>query len=455
MLLREFEDIPITTITAFADLEGTIDYVSCFPLFRFFSSIPISKKKGKGIPHPGKGGLLLQGNFGSVSRGVPISLRSTYFRNGIPVFVSTKEKNVSIQIYSSGLHFRGIKSEEMAKEAAETIFSQVRQIQADLDFLSSSDFSLTRQFVKEKTECRKICVFEGTTILFDSNVFVSCEDGQIRTFTISSLLFELFPNETKFQKFSNEELLKQFREWQSLSHYLLEALSSNFHLKKISEIAIFFEFFSSNIFVELSEKYGIVKIFELFSFQKHEFVSSICVPFEYYEYMKNGRNIFPDGVDPRVACFLIDHAHPFSRHDWYCFHIDWIFSIKQVLFPPEGVDLSRKFEYPKIKRFRRAMVNYNYSLGRKINRWKIYSKFASNSPFIARYDNAVDIAVKVLYPISNVPKELENQIIYKKAQRNHTFLIYESGHITQSGPHEILNKEVYSLFRKILEKEEN
>lgn len=89
-----------------------------------------------------------------------------------------------------------------------------------------------------------------------------------------------------------------------------------------------------------------------------------------------------------------------------------------------------------------VMVNYNYNVGFKINRDLLNVLIDGKNGFMSNYDNAL---------VNNVTIELpyENCYVYNKRKNkntHHTFLVYHSGAVTQSGPNIILMREAFNLF---------
>lgn len=100
-----------------------------------------------------------------------------------------------------------------------------------------------------------------------------------------------------------------------------------------------------------------------------------------------------------------------------------------------------------IKDTNEVMVNYNYNLGFKINRDLLNQLIDGKNGFISNYDNAL---------VNNVTIELPYEHCYHYNKRknkipHHTFLVYFSGAVTQSGPNSILMKEAFNLFIQTIE----
>lgn len=141
----------------------------------------------------------------------------------------------------------------------------------------------------------------------------------------------------------------------------------------------------------------------------------------------------PDNFDKDVVLFLLSSADDFIYHSDFCMKLDFIAKIKTVIY-----------ENLEIANVHKAMVNYNYSLGFKINRNMLNELIDGQNGFISRYDNALvnSVTIELPYtPLDNIPvKRRKNKVPH------HTFLCYRSGAITQSGPGGELMRDAYYLF---------
>ena len=83
-----------------------------------------------------------------------------------------------------------------------------------------------------------------------------------------------------------------------------------------------------------------------------------------------------------------------------------------------------------------AMVNYNYSLGFEVDRTRLNQFIDGQNGFISRYNNALanSVTIELPYdpPKGTAIKRRKNKVPH------HTFLVYKSGSVTQSGPGVIL-----------------
>lgn len=145
----------------------------------------------------------------------------------------------------------------------------------------------------------------------------------------------------------------------------------------------------------------------------------------------------PDDFPKELVDFLLQKAQDFIFHSDFCAEIDWIYSIEKVATRPL-----------EIERVQKAMVNYNYDLGFSINRIELARKINGLNGFYARYSNSAEHNVTIELPYQ-VPEEHKN-LRRKNKKPCHTFLIYKSGLVTQSGPGEELMKDAYYQFNKTI-----
>ena len=95
-----------------------------------------------------------------------------------------------------------------------------------------------------------------------------------------------------------------------------------------------------------------------------------------------------------------------------------------------------------------AMANYSYSLNMKVDRWQLAQLIDGFEGFNARYNNTTDHHVTVTLPYT--PDESES-IKRKAIEKCHTFMVYKTGIVTQSGPHPRMMKDVYLQFMNFIE----
>ena len=123
------------------------------------------------------------------------------------------------------------------------------------------------------------------------------------------------------------------------------------------------------------------------------------------------------------------------------YHSDFINKIKNIKhFNSTLSDLS-------VAKQHEVMVNYNYNLGFKVNRIILNQLVDGVSGFYSRFDNANVNHVKI-----ELPYTLQNYNSRKKCKKipHHSFLIYKSGAVTQSGPGGYIMEEAFNKFKQII-----
>lgn len=132
-----------------------------------------------------------------------------------------------------------------------------------------------------------------------------------------------------------------------------------------------------------------------------------------------------------IINYLLNLSYKIYKLPLYFSKLNYLYNLEKII------------DYPlELKEIKEIMVNYNYSLGFKIDRIKVNNYFNSIGKFISHYNNAISQCVTIELPYIN-NKNTKNK---DKKIPHHTFLIYMSGSITQSGPGEKLMKPVYNEF---------
>lgn len=141
----------------------------------------------------------------------------------------------------------------------------------------------------------------------------------------------------------------------------------------------------------------------------------------------------PDHLDKKIALFFILQSPDFLIYEDYCLQLDWICTLKEVISKPlEVIDVVK------------VMVNFNYDLGFNIDRWKLKQYIDGLNGFTARYENMIDHSVTIELPYDSSD---DSKVTRRKDKVPcHTFLVYKSGLVTQSGPNEELMCEAYYIF---------
>jgi len=142
--------------------------------------------------------------------------------------------------------------------------------------------------------------------------------------------------------------------------------------------------------------------------------------------------LIPPELDQYIVYFLLSLCHDFIYHGDLCQKLDYIPRITAVIDEP--LEITNVDE---------AMVNYNYSLGFEVDRARLDELIDGVSGFISRFNNALATSTTIELPYER------NEIIIKRRKNkipHHTFLVYKSGSVTQSGPGGKIMEEAYYLF---------
>jgi hypothetical protein len=147
----------------------------------------------------------------------------------------------------------------------------------------------------------------------------------------------------------------------------------------------------------------------------------------------------PEHLDYEIMTFFLALADDFLYHQDFCKKIDYAMRFQYIIDEP--LELMH-VDY--------AMVNYNFSLGFKVDRGLLDQYINGRDGFVSRYNNALSTSVTVELPYEPLP----HRAIKTRSGKtpHHTFLIYFSGSITLStGLGGKSMKNVYENFMKIIE----
>jgi len=141
----------------------------------------------------------------------------------------------------------------------------------------------------------------------------------------------------------------------------------------------------------------------------------------------------PEDFHPDLVDFFYTQADNFISHDDYQLQLNWILTLEDAITAPlEIVNINK------------VMVNYNFHIGFNVNRKNLAEYINGMYGFHASFDNSINHSVTIELPYE--PSEEQSMIRKKKKVFRHTFLVYKSGLVTQSGPNEDLMEDAYNLF---------
>lgn len=137
---------------------------------------------------------------------------------------------------------------------------------------------------------------------------------------------------------------------------------------------------------------------------------------------------FPPNIDKTLARWFIPMISDFIQHDDYVKFLNYIQTLERVIITDTiSIGLT------EVK-----MKNHNYSIPFLMHRQKLYNLFKNREGWIAIYDASWDTSVKLLRISNNysgennisqaLDEEEDEELLY------HTFIIFSTGSVTQSGP---------------------
>lgn len=173
---------------------------------------------------------------------------------------------------------------------------------------------------------------------------------------------------------------------------------------------------------------------------------------------------YPDYVDKKIGSYLLKMTLDYARHDIYCMQLDFVLTIPKITGQVIGTctgtgtanenesKIKDESENIKVKGVKTSMINYNYDIGFKIDRWELYSfiKTTKIHGFDVKYDNRKDNYVKLIIHNDPDAEKYRSKFQRKEGKPDHSILVYESGRITQSGPYEEMMRKVYLTFNSMM-----
>ena len=150
---------------------------------------------------------------------------------------------------------------------------------------------------------------------------------------------------------------------------------------------------------------------------------------------------YPTYIPENFNKDLVDYC--MSMCDDFIYHSDLEAKYRFLLRCPKLI-LSDELEIEEIDT---VMVNYNYNLGFNVNRINLQVLMDRHDGFVARYNKSLSPSVTIELPY--IPKVQHDDTTRRKNKiPHHTFLVYRSGAVTQSGPGGEMMREAYYRFMK-------
>ena len=378
--------LKVTTMTLIFQLDCKIN------LNKIFFLIPITKipyevtSKARiryKIPHYDKPGSILSMRYRGMTRGILRSTSPTHFKNSITLDLSLKEKNVNIKLCNSKTRTSGSKMQMCGAKSLAQGMEGATEILKKIEKIQTI---LNR--VESNPEMKRKCLDHLKEAVVETN-------EPLWKYKPSSSIFIPPPVLEVVQDDLQWKLCTLAATKQSLDDMVKEYTSRFAEVKNMSA------WLRDSLCILRNLKYN-----EPSEEEKKE-------------------------LDLEYIDFFLQEYEEIHSLDKFVEKMDFISNIGELY---EG-DLH-------ISEVSKAMVNFNYSLGGPIDRFQLMKNFHGKGDFYAHFHNSTEHYVTV-----ELPYVVKDPSRKKKSKKPcHTFLIYQSGLVTQSGPDEEMMKEAYLEF---------
>jgi hypothetical protein len=391
MVAEHLKSLKVTTMTLIFQLDCKID------LNKIFFLVPITKipyelvSKARiryKIPHYNKPGSILSMRYRGMTRGILRSTSGKHFKNSITLDLSLKEKNVNIKLCNSKTRQQGSKMQMCGAKSLEQGMEGANEV---LNKISKIQEILDR--MEEHPEIKEKCL---------NHLLNSVEE-------MSEPVWKYVPSTTSHIPASVLEVVQ-------------EGIKNKMTTLPATKASI------EEMVKEFSEKFKEVK-------SMGNWVRESLSILRNLKYTEPNEELKQELDMEYVNLFLQEYEEIHSL-DKFKEKMDFIKNIGKLY---EG-EL-------KIAEVSKAMVNFNYSLGGAIDRFELMKHFNGRGSFYSHFDNSTEHYVTV-----ELPYQVRDPLKKKKSKKPcHTFLVYQSGLVTQSGPDEEMMKEAYLEFMSVYE----
>lgn len=392
--IKEFDLIPVTTMSLFIFFDGKIDLSIAFHLLSitWIKKAPMKVKNFKKYyPGPEMTGSVLGCKYDNMCRGIS---DGNTFKHAMFVTTVNKYKNNTISLNSDKGRIIGITTFEEGKETIEDLLNCIKEIQEQIDFYSSDTLRSERtiEWVKDNTK--------GFGTKYVGSVI--SDDPEINPHYLGWVHEDFDLN--------NEGLTRA--PWSdpqgiNLNYQENRCLKPDVQLKKCLE-----KYEDSNF-----DNITIIPETSLYS------------------------NLDSELYNIDLIEYVLTMIPNYRSHSYYCGLLDWIILPKKLY--------SGKLEFQMVKSI---MINNHYNVGFSINRRKL-DQYIKNHPehdLISSCQNNKDkeVTIKLAY---DIPDELKPYITTDSNKKNFVkFKIYRSGKITQSGPSIEINRVAYYKLMELM-----
>ncbi len=411
----------------------------------------------KKVLWPGIENLIYSANYKGIVKGIITNYNKKFLKNGICLYITSKKKNVHIKILKSSLGISGADDEETVHEVTEYIKDRILKIENILKLIKSDINKTTLDWVLKKTKGPSIRVISGTQLqkvhsyekiikieTSGKYVVTSLNDSHIviKIVTIENLdqlnvyWSELLKHNSQiFLDYKKEFNPRKFSDSINISDQEIEEFLKLF----IDRVQNFesLNFVSGTLETAPNGNIKIVNtpgeyIIDNGFLCSTNMVDSVIVPSEYIN------NNYPAHTNKVIARFLISKIFDYPIHEPYSYILNCIYNVDSIV--------RGDMMYNNVKV---SMIFTNFNLGFNVNLEQLYIH-GDGENFIIIQDDDNTGFVKIQSPYI-IPEELKDQIKTNSRRPNvHTFLIYKNGRITQSGPHQTLNRSIHCKFVKYI-----
>jgi hypothetical protein len=391
LVAEHLKSLKVTTMTLIFQLDCKID------LNKIFFLVPITKipyelvSKARiryKIPHYNKPGSILSMRYRGMTRGILRSTSGKHFKNSITLDLSLKEKNVNIKLCNSKTRQQGSKMQMCGAKSLEQGMEGANEV---LNKINKIQEILDR--MEEHPEIKEKCL---------DHLLNSVEE-------MSEPVWKYVPSTISHIPASVLEVVQ-------------EGIKNKMTTLPATKASI------EEMVKEFSEKFKEVK-------SMGNWVRESLSILRNLKYTEPNEELKQELDMEYVNLFLQEYEEIHSL-DKFKEKMDFIKNIGKLY---EG-EL-------KIAEVSKAMVNFNYSLGGAIDRFELMKHFNGRGSFYSHFDNSTEHYVTV-----ELPYQVRDPLKKKKSKKPcHTFLVYQSGLVTQSGPDEEMMKEAYLEFMSVYE----
>ncbi len=463
MSIVEFDNVKITTMTVVVNLQGDVVIDSAFSLLPITRlNLPknaINTKKFK-IPWPGPqhAGKIFSAKFAGTTRGLIKTSKPKSFRNSVGIDICTSRKNISAKLSKNKVHMCGPNSEAVALETVQHIIDHLIKIQKELDYLNehADERNEVIKWLARETKGEQFIINEETQEI------IQLEDGE-------SIRNSVIYDKKGSVKYNYREIPFKWEDGDTINpeNVIVNKYGQPYYRsltkKEKKEKVNVYPLMQVNDIMKIpvdkipvddkGVKFNKVSRFPLRVME----VTSVKIP----DAVINGTG-FPKYINSRITNFILSYIQDYAYHHVLLDFLEGIKEITKVYHetevPVENAENplptlaleERKVETIKlplaIGKLNIAMINFSFSVGMNVDRWKLCQLIDGYKDFRATYNNTTDHHVTITVPYTAD----EGEIIKRKDSKAVSFMCYKSGIVTQSGPSPHIMQPIYYDFMNFI-----